>query len=86
MEDLQAFAGNAKVFAVTHSMGAIVLRHIMGLEDHGGVNWAGSILLAPPNNGSTVARILSQVFNAECLVCCMHQSISWCRAGSDVIK
>ena len=61
-EEIRALAGtNGKVFAITHSMGGIVLRHIMGLENHGSISWLGAILLAPPNNGSVVARILSQV-------------------------
>ncbi|KAK9807919.1 hypothetical protein WJX73_002237 [Symbiochloris irregularis] len=63
VEEIKAAAGSSgRVFAVTHSMGGIVLRHIMGLKDQGGVKWLGSILLCPPNQGSAVARIMSQVW------------------------
>lgn len=62
VQEVRDAAGpQGRVFAVTHSMGAVVLRHIMGLENSGGIMWMGAILLAPPNQGSTVARILSQV-------------------------
>ena len=34
--DIRAVAGkDAEVWAVTHSLGGIVLRHIMALPDHG---------------------------------------------------
>lgn len=44
---------NEHVIAVTYSMGGIVLRHMM---NYSGVNWCGSVMIAPPNQGSAVAR------------------------------
>eukprot|EP00241_Pyramimonas_parkeae_P012324 CAMPEP_0114247858 /NCGR_PEP_ID=MMETSP0058-20121206/13250_1 /TAXON_ID=36894 /ORGANISM="Pyramimonas parkeae, CCMP726" /LENGTH=273 /DNA_ID=CAMNT_0001361199 /DNA_START=343 /DNA_END=1164 /DNA_ORIENTATION=- len=49
---------DAAVFAVTHSMGGVVLRHMQGLPGTGGVRWVGCCMLAPPNRGSTVSRRL----------------------------
>ena len=47
------------VFLVTHSMGAVVWRIILGLSID--IVWAGAVLLGPPNNGSCLARMLGQV-------------------------
>lgn len=33
----------------------------MALPDQGGISWAGSILIAPPSKGSTVARNVAKV-------------------------
>lgn len=52
----QQVGRGGRAFAVTHSMGGIVLRHIMDLPDTGGVHWVGCCMLAPPNHGSHVAR------------------------------
>lgn len=51
-------SADTEVWAVTHSLGGVVLRHIMELPNQGGVRWAGVCMIAPPNRGSTVARKL----------------------------
>lgn len=43
------------VWAVTHSLGGILVRHMADK-----VNWAGVVMLAPPNQGSRVARLLKE--------------------------
>ncbi|KAK9865338.1 hypothetical protein WJX84_009877 [Apatococcus fuscideae] len=59
-EQLESIAGAERpVWAVTHSMGGIVLRHLMQLENNGGVNWAGAVMIGPPNHGSQTARSIS---------------------------
>ena len=85
-EQVQGIAGpDRPVWAVTHSMGGIVLRHIMQMEDKGAlpgvfcflsmyikgkgcyvhpagsINWAGAVLIGPPNHGSQSARIFSRL-------------------------
>lgn len=79
VEKIKEAAGSSgRVFAITHSMGGIVLRHIMGLPDQGCVKWVGCVLLAPPNNGSAVARTMSQV--GFCMLHTVwHQLIRCCR-------
>lgn len=52
-ERLEAEHPGRRLFAVTHSMGGIVLR----LLAHR-FSWAGSALIAPPNRGSVVAHKL----------------------------
>ncbi|KAK9843852.1 hypothetical protein WJX84_003863 [Apatococcus fuscideae] len=62
-KQVQDIAGTGQpVWAVTHSMGAIVLRFIMGLPETGGVRWHGCIMIAPPNQGSRSARKFSKIF------------------------
>lgn len=51
-------SADAEVWVVTHSLGGVVLRHIMALPYQGGMRWAGVCMIAPPNRGSTVARKL----------------------------
>lgn len=46
------------VFAVTHSMGAVVLRHMQLLPTDERPRWCGTCMLAPPSNGSAVSRQL----------------------------
>jgi len=57
-EEIRELAGDEKneVWAVTHSLGGIILRHVYGLENHGGITFLGICMLAPPNSGSCVAR------------------------------
>lgn len=52
---------NPQVFAVACSLGSVVLRHIMALPDQGGIDWRGSVLIAPPSQGSMVARRIAKV-------------------------
>ena len=103
VKDLVLQGGHEGVWAVTHSLGGIVQRHIMGLPDQGtacelslltnvqlmlladacehvqqtmhplfgvlitlsicmlagGISWKGIVMIAPPNQGSTVAHQLS---------------------------
>ncbi|KAK9839123.1 hypothetical protein WJX74_009927 [Apatococcus lobatus] len=61
-QQLREIAGpDRPVWAVTHSMGGIVLRHIMQMENKGGINWAGAVLIGPPNHGSQSARVFSRL-------------------------
>ena len=50
-----------QVFAVACSLGSVVLRHIMALPNNGGIEWHGSVLIAPPSKGSMVARRIAKV-------------------------
>eukprot|EP00803_Ostreobium_quekettii_P004276 evm.model.scf_510.6 EVM.evm.TU.scf_510.6 scf_510:70349-75897(-) len=45
-------------FAVTQSMGGVILRLVSNLPDGGGVKWRGAVMLGPPNQGSSFARAL----------------------------
>jgi len=56
-----AVGTEAEVWAVTHSMGGIVLRHIQALPEAGGIRWRGCCMIAPPNRGSSLSSFLSQV-------------------------
>ena len=58
------------VFAVTQSMGGVILRLINGLADNGGVKWRGAVMLGPPNNGSSLARTLSQSWGGAFRLIC----------------
>ncbi len=51
-EQLLAHASGRPLFAVTHSMGGIVLRHMQ----HDGLDWRRIVMLAPPNQGSLLAQ------------------------------
>lgn len=44
-------AGNRPLYAVTHSMGGIIARHLHDPRLH----WQRIVMLAPPNNGSAIA-------------------------------
>lgn len=44
-----------KLYAVTHSLGGIVLRHLKRPR----LNWKRAVLIAPPNGGSAVAAALA---------------------------
>lgn len=48
--------GRNSVWVVAHSLGCIILRHVYGLPDNGGITFLGIVMLAPPNQGSCVAR------------------------------
>ncbi|KAL0035956.1 hypothetical protein WJX77_009293 [Trebouxia sp. C0004] len=48
VKDLVLHGGHEGVWAVTHSLGGIVQRHIMGLPDQGGISWKGIVMIAPP--------------------------------------
>lgn len=50
-----------EVFAVACSLGSVLLRHIVALPDGGGIEWKGSVLIAPPSRGSMVARRIAKV-------------------------
>jgi len=50
-ERIHARLGDQPVYAVTHSLGGIVLRHLR--DDR--IKWRRAVMLAPPNNGSAVA-------------------------------
>jgi triacylglycerol lipase len=50
-EWLVATAGQRPLFAVTHSMGGIVLRHLGDPR----LRWQRAVMLAPPNQGSSLA-------------------------------
>lgn len=54
--DLGPFDGGARgpLFAVTHSLGGILVRHLATA-----LPWAGVVMLAPPNQGSELARRLA---------------------------
>lgn len=52
-QTMAARFGNTPLVAVTHSMGGIVLRLM-----HEGLNFQGAVMIAPPNQGSAVARAL----------------------------
>ena len=52
-ERIEADLGRQEVMAVTHSLGGIVLRHLAGR-----VAVRRAVLIAPPNQGSRVARAL----------------------------
>jgi triacylglycerol lipase len=51
--ELRAEIGDRPAIALTHSMGAIILRHLDEAAD-----WRGAVMLAPPNQGSHVAARL----------------------------
>ncbi|KAK9838669.1 hypothetical protein WJX74_001010 [Apatococcus lobatus] len=62
-EEVRALAQPTQpVYAVTYSMGGVLLRHMMNLPQKGGINWQGCVMIAPPNQGSRTARIMSRVF------------------------
>jgi triacylglycerol lipase len=48
---LLAAAGQRPLYAITHSMGGIVLRHLA----HPSLRWQRAVMLAPPNQGSSLA-------------------------------
>lgn len=52
-ERIREDLGDRPLFAVTHSLGGIVVRH---LADR--LAWRGAVMLAPPNQGSRVADAL----------------------------
>ncbi|CAD7705283.1 unnamed protein product [Ostreobium quekettii] len=51
--------GGGDAFAVTHSMGGVILRLVGDMADGGGVTWRGAVMLGPPNRGSSLARALA---------------------------
>ncbi len=53
---IRADLGDQPLLAVTHSLGGILLRHMADQLD-----WRGAVLLAPPNNGSRLARAFNDV-------------------------
>ncbi|GMH43231.1 hypothetical protein BSKO_11153 [Bryopsis sp. KO-2023] len=54
-----AVGDGGKVFLVTHSMGGVVARCMQDLPERGQVEWCGSVLMAPPNSGSSLARTVT---------------------------
>ena len=50
---IRADTSGGPVFGVTHSLGGILVRHMRDMLD-----WKGLVMLAPPNNGSSVAAKL----------------------------
>jgi pimeloyl-ACP methyl ester carboxylesterase len=54
-EQLVAHAGARPLYAVTHSMGGVVVRHLHDPRLH----WARIVMLAPPNQGSQLAAGLT---------------------------
>ncbi|MCA9663929.1 MAG: alpha/beta fold hydrolase [Myxococcales bacterium] len=52
-EQIREELGNRPLFAVTHSMGGIIVRQLARA-----LPWRGSVLIAPPNRGSAVARLM----------------------------
>lgn len=59
VHELVSQGGHTSVWAVTHSLGGVLQRHIMGLPNQGGIVWSGIVMIAPPNQGSTVAHQMS---------------------------
>ncbi|GMV39728.1 MAG: hypothetical protein AMXMBFR64_14440 [Myxococcales bacterium] len=51
-EAIQRDLGDRPLYAVTHSLGGILVRHMPSLP------WRGVVMLAPPNQGSRVAALL----------------------------
>lgn len=49
-EAIRSELGERELFAVTHSLGGVLVRHMRR-----GLRWRGVVMLAPPNNGSRVA-------------------------------
>ncbi|MBP9084624.1 MAG: alpha/beta fold hydrolase [Kofleriaceae bacterium] len=47
-------AGDRPLYAVTHSMGGIIARHLHDRR----LNWQRIVMLAPPNNGSSIASAM----------------------------
>ena len=54
-DQLAPYAANRPLFAVTHSLGGLLVRHMRDPR----LNWQRIVMLAPPNNGSTRARIMA---------------------------
>ncbi len=53
-DQLRADLGHRPLFAVTHSLGGILVRHLSDLP------WRGAVLVAPPNHGSIAAMTFRQ--------------------------
>ena len=51
---IEEAAGDSEVAAVTHSLGGILVRHMQGR-----LPWSRIVMLAPPNQGSRVAKRIS---------------------------
>ncbi len=51
---IAATAGDRPLYAVTHSMGGIIARHLHDRR----LNWQRIVMLAPPNNGSAIASAM----------------------------
>jgi Alpha/beta hydrolase family len=51
---IAAAAGPRPLYAVTHSMGGIIARHLHDPR----LNWQRIVMLAPPNNGSSIAAAM----------------------------
>lgn len=51
---ITADLGEGPFWAVTHSLGGIIARHLRKL-----LRWEGVVMLAPPNRGSRIAKMLS---------------------------
>lgn len=50
-DDLARIAGDRPLYAVTHSLGGIIVRHLRDPRLH----WSRIVMLAPPNQGSQLA-------------------------------
>lgn len=53
-DELVDVAGDRPLYAVTHSMGGIIVRHLRDPR----LNWSRIVMLAPPNRGSQLAGAL----------------------------
>lgn len=59
--DRLAQLGDRPLYAVTHSLGGVLIRHLRDPR----LTWKRIVMLAPPNQGSAVARAASAVVDAD---------------------